>query len=146
MFVCPLAIESRSCLCRLCRRCRRSCRRSTDRSKVNGGGYLFATGRRGPIETIPRHYYARFATQRGKEEEKFLPILFPLHERRGSLRREIFEIIRSNANEFRFSIFVGIFSGAINRGEWRARSTRYSLELGEGTRVHRSSRSRRTRS
>ena len=111
--------ESRPCLCR---RCRRSRRRSTDRRAIESERrwLLICTAKRGSIETIPRHCSLRNATRR--KRKNFFFLFFYSGENYSSLRREIFEIIRPNTNEFRFSVFAGILGGEINRGEWRARS------------------------
>lgn len=118
-FVCPLAIESRPCLCR---RCRRSRRRSTDRRAIESERrwLLICTAKRGSIETIPRHCSLRNATRR--KRKNFFFLFFYSGENYSSLHHKIFEIIRPNTNEFRFSVFAGILGGEINRGEWRARS------------------------
>lgn len=71
MFVCPLAIESRSCLCR---RCRRYCRRSTDRRAIESERrwLLIYTGKR-------ERFRGGITHDSRNQEEKFL---FPFFEKR----------------------------------------------------------------
>lgn len=107
MFVCPLAIESRSCLCR---RCRRYCRRSTDRRAIESERrwLLIYTGKRERFAAA-----ALFPQPGGKISFHF--------SRKEESRREN---IRRGNNPFEyertpFLVGRGNISGEINREEWR---------------------------